>query len=320
MQPPYIITSDILQLIASISERIGEINATHLNRPAAELRKANRIKTIQSSLEIEGNTLSIEQITAILENKRVLGPQKDILEVKNAIVVYDQLDEFKPHNLPSLLKAHKILMAGLIASPGKIRTKSVGIVKGAKVTHIAPPGQMVKSLLNDLFKYLKSSKDLALIKSCVFHYEFEFIHPFMDGNGRMGRLWQTVILKEQYPIFEFLPIETIIKKKQLLYYKALSLSDKSGSSTIFIEFMLQVIHDSLEELLYTQNISLTATDRISTFKASIGNHIFTRKDYLRDYKEISPATASRDLKDAVEKKILKKTGDKKTTTYQFYQL
>lgn len=317
MTPPYQITNRVLELIASISEKIGEVNATHLQKAPATLRKTNRIKTIQSSLEIEGNTLSVEQITDIINNKRVLAPQKDILEVKNAILLYDGLNKFKPKSLPSFLEAHKILMTGLVAAPGKIRSKAVGIVKGAKITHVAPPGTMVKALLNELFSYLKNGKDLILIKSCVFHYEIEFIHPFVDGNGRMGRFWQTVLLKEQYPVFEYLPIETVVKKRQVDYYKALSISDKSGHSTPFIEFMLAVIEESLEELLLNQNTSVTAVDRISLFKQKIGNSSFSRKDYLRDNKDISSATASRDLKEAVEKKVLKKSGDRSITVYKF---
>jgi Fic family protein len=317
MIPPYQITTKALELIVSISEKIGEINATHLQKVPATLRKTNRIKTIQSSLEIEGNTLSVEQITDILNNKRVLAPQKDILEVKNAILLYDALNKFKPNSLHSFLEAHKVLMTGLITNPGKIRSKAVGIIKGSKITHVAPPGTMVKALLNELFNYLKNGKDLILIKSCVFHYEIEFIHPFVDGNGRMGRFWQTVILKEQYPVFEYLPIEAVVKKRQVDYYKALSISDKSRHSTPFIEFMLAVIEESLEELLSNQNTTITATDRISLFKQKIGNSSFSRKDYLREYKDISNATASRDLKEAVEKKMLKKTGDKRVTVYKF---
>jgi Fic family protein len=318
MQPPYKITNKILELIASISEKIGEVNAVHLNKPPAELRKTNRIKTIQSSLGIEGNTLSFEQITAILENKRVLGPKKDILEVKNAITVYDKLNEFKSSSLPSFLKAHKVLMEGLIDSAGKIRRKGVGVVKGSEIAHLAPDGEMAKPLMNDLFGYLKTSKEIPLIKSCVFHYELEFIHPFLDGNGRMGRLWQTIILREYYPVFEYLPVESIIKKRQESYYKALSMSDKTGSSTIFIEFMLKVILNSLEELLTTRTSSLSGIDRINLFRSNIKKDTFTRKDYLRNYKEISPATASRDLRMGVEKRILKKTGDKRNTTYRFH--
>ncbi|MBS0026705.1 Fic family protein [Chitinophaga sp. 22321] len=317
MKPPYQITNEILALIASISEKIGEINATHLQKAPATLRKSNRIKTIQSSLEIEGNTLSVEQITDIINNKRVLAPQKDILEVKNAIALYDDLNQFNPRALNSFLQAHKILMHGLIDAPGKIRTKAVGIVKGSKITHVAPPGEMVKALLNDLFAYLKNGKDLVLIKSCVFHYEIEFIHPFIDGNGRMGRFWQTLILKEQYPLFEYLPIETVVKRRQIDYYKALSISDKSGHSTPFIEFMLAVIEESLEELLTSQNTSVTSVDRISLFKQKIKDAPFTRKDYLRENKDISSATASRDLKEAIEKKLLNKTGDKRVTVYNF---
>jgi Fic family protein len=243
MKPPYQITNKIVGLIASISEKIGEVNSAHLYRPPTELRKRNRIKTIQSSLEIEGNTLSIEQITAILENKKVIAPKKDILEVKNAIIVYDRLADYKPYNLTSFCKAHEILMKGLVNNPGSIRSKSVGIIKGSVITHIAPPGNIVRSLLKDLFDYLKKDKDLLLIKSCVFHYEVEFIHPFMDGNGRMGRLWQTVLLRQYSPVFEFLPVESLIKAKQLDYYKILGESDNQGDSTGFIEFMFQIRSD-----------------------------------------------------------------------------
>jgi Fic family protein len=317
MKPPYEITSKTLKLIVSISEKIGEVNAAHLNKPPTELRKRNRIKTIQSSLEIEGNALTIEQITDLLENKRILAPQNDILEVKNAINVYNQINKFKVYDLKSLCKAHEILMKDLIEKPGKLRTTSVGIVKGSNIAHIAPPGEMVYSLMNDLFKYLKNDDDLILIKSCVFHYEFEFIHPFLDGNGRMGRLWQTMILKEHAPIFEFLPIETLVKEKQQDYYNVLGKSDNQGSSTLFIEFMLEIIKDALEDLLKIQNISLTNNDRILNFKEIIGTKEFSRQDYLRAYKNISAATASRDLKIAVDNKTIEKQGDKRTTKYRY---
>lgn len=317
MKPPYEITNRILNLIASVSEKIGEVNAAHLNKPPTELRKRNRIKTIQSSLEIEGNTLTVEQITAILENKRIIAPQKDIVEVKNAIRVYNQLNKFKVYELKSLCNAHEILMKDLIENPGKLRTSSVGIIKGSDIAHIAPPGEMVNSLMTDLFKYLKNDDDLMLIKSCVFHYEFEFIHPFSDGNGRMGRLWQTMILKEHSPVFEFLPIESLIKARQQDYYNVLGKSDNQGSSTLFIEFMLEIIKDALEDLLKVQNFSLTNNDRISNFKEIIGTNEFSRQDYLRAFKNISQATASRDLKVAVDDGVIEKFGDKRTTKYRF---
>ena len=317
MKPPYQITEKILKLVVSISEGLGEINATYLYKPPTELRKKNRIKTIQSSLEIEGNTLTEEQITAILDDKRVIAPQKDILEVKNAIKVYEQLRTFNPNNLSDLEKAHAILMQDLLKDAGKLRTKNVGIVKGSKVAHLAPGGAMVKGLMNELFNYPKTGNDVLLIKSCVFHYEFEFIHPFLDGNGRMGRLWQTLILMQEYPVFEFLPVESLIKENQEDYYKVLSMSDKSGHSTPFIEFMLNIILQALENLLKTQNRTLTTQDRIELYKDIIKENLFSRKDYLQNFKEISQATASRDLKWAVEQQILSKTGDKRITKYQF---
>ncbi|MEZ4938570.1 MAG: Fic family protein [Crocinitomicaceae bacterium] len=317
MKPPYNLTGKILKLVASISEKIGEVNSSHLNKPPTELRKKNRIKTIHSSLEIEGNTLTIEQITAIIENKRILGPQKDILEVRNAIELYDQLDNLDPYSFDSFCKAHGILMKDLVDSPGRLRSKSVGIVKGEELAHVAPSSEMIKPLLNDLFAYLKKDEDLLLIKSCVFHYEMEFIHPFIDGNGRMGRLWQTMILKEANPVFEYLPIETLIKKRQEKYYEALSKSDRSGESTFFIEFMLEIILESLEELLSHQNLNLTNIDRINIFQSEIKEAHFTRKEYLRKFKEISTATASRDLKFAVDQGIIVKSGDKNRTNYYF---
>lgn len=319
MKPPYQITEEILKLVVAISERLGEINAIHLYKPPAELRKKNRIKTIQSSLEIEGNTLSEAQITALLNNKRIIAPQKDILEVKNAIEVYSLLQEFDPNSLKDLEKAHAILMKGLIEDAGKLRTKNVGIVKGSKVTHVAPSGTLIKGLMNDLFAYLKKDKEILLIKSCVFHYEFEFIHPFPDGNGRMGRLWQTLILMQKYPVFEYLPVESLIKQNQEAYYEALSLSDKSGHSTVFIEFMLKIILKALENLLNTQNRTLTTEDRIDLFRTIINETEFSRKEYLASFKNISQATASRDLKWAVTQGILTRTGDKRLARYQFSQ-
>lgn len=317
MKPPYQITDTIMQMVATISERIGAINAAHLYKPPTELRKKNRIKTIKFSLEIEGNTLSEEQITALLDNKRVFAPQKDIVEVQNAIKVYDQLHNINPLQMKDMEKAHAILMNGLIEQPGRMRTKNVGIVKGSKVAHMAPDGSMVNGLMKDLFRYLKNDTDLILIKSCVFHYEFEFIHPFMDGNGRMGRLWQTLILMQQYPVFEYIPIEQLIKQQQDQYYGKLSESDKKGHSTPFIEFMLQIMVQALDNLLQTQPTTLLAADRIELFRKKAGNNLFSRKDYLICFKNISAPTASRDLKWAVTQGILIKSGTHRLAEYQF---
>jgi Fic family protein len=315
MKPPYEITAEILKYITSISEKIGEVNAKYLIKTNPTLRKQNQIKTIHSSLSIEGNTLTEEQITAILENKRVVGPEKDILEVLNALEVYKNINKLKPERENDFLKAHKLLLQKLIKEPGKYRNQSVGIVKGSKVEHIAPPHENVPYLMKNLFEYLKDKNELTLIKSCVFHYEMEFIHPFLDGNGRMGRLWQTLILLQDYPIYEFLPFETLISKNQNDYYNALSLSDKEGKSTKFIEYMLKIIERSLEELLQNSTKKLTDKDRILIFLENCTSD-FTRKDYMNYFKDISSATASRDLKNAVESGLISKLGDKKTTTYK----
>ncbi len=314
MKPPYDITPRVLKLISSISEKIGEVNATYLSKQSPQLRKQNRIKTIQSSLQIEGNTLTTQQITALIEKKRVVGPKKDVLEVLNAIEVYDELTSYKPHSEKVFFKAHAVLMKGLLDPVGKYRNQSVGIVKGDKLEHLAPPFQNVPYLMKELFGYLIDDDELTLIKSCVFHYEMEFIHPFLDGNGRMGRLWQTVILLQDFPVFEFLPFEKLISETQIDYYQSLSLSDKLGKSTPFIEYMLGVIDKSLAELLnYTQRI-LKDTDRLEYFLAQ-GFTDFSRKDYMRVFKDIASATASRDLKKGIKMNLFESSGKLNKTRY-----
>lgn len=314
MRPPYDITPSILKRISSIAEKIGEVNARYLSKQSPQLRKQNRIKTIQSSLQIEGNTLTTEQITALIENKRVLGPKKDVTEVQNAIQVYDELTTYKPHSEKAFLKAHAALMKDLIDPVGKYRNQGVGIVKGEKLEHVGPPFQNVPYLMKDLFAYLKDADELTLIKSCVFHYEMEFIHPFLDGNGRMGRLWQTVILLQDFPVFEFLPFEKLISETQNAYYQSLSESDKLGKSTPFIEYMLGVIDESLAELLnYTQRI-LKDVDRLAYFLGQ-GFTAFSRKDYMRVFKDISTATASRDLKKGLELNLFESSGELNKTRY-----
>lgn len=314
MKPPYEITYSILSLSNSISQKLGQINAKYLDKPSPRLRKENRIKTIHSSLVIEGNTLSIEQITAILDNKRVIGPEKDIREVMNAKEVYEQIKSFDPHSSESFLQAHKLLMSDLIQTPGTYRNREVGIVSGQQIRHLAPPASNVPYLMKDLFAYLQVEKEIGLIKSCVFHYEMEFIHPFLDGNGRMGRLWQTLILMEEYPLFEFVPFETMIHQTQSDYYAALSQSDKSGNSTPFIEYMLNVINLSLDDLLGKTGNQMVTEDRLSYF-SEVATKPFTRKDYMTVFKELSTATASRDLKSGVDLNYFQKKGDKKNTVY-----
>lgn len=314
MKPPYEITDLILHLISDVSNKIGALQGNVLVRESPKLRKQNQIKTIHASLKIEGNTLSEEQVTAVLENKRVLGPEKDIKEVVNALAVYQQLKNYSYKSEKDFLKVHQLLMQGLVESPGKYRTKGVGIVKGKQVAHMAPPYHQVKPLMGNLFRYLNDKKELALIKSCVFHYEMEFIHPFIDGNGRMGRLWQTLILMSEYPVFEFLPFETLISQTQNEYYNSLAMCDKLGKSTIFIEYMLGVIDKSLSSLLDYNNRIFKDLDRLEYF-IKLGVKEFTRKDYMNTFKDLSSATASRDLKKGLELKLFESVGIHNKTKY-----
>ncbi|AUC83261.1 Fic family protein [Lacinutrix sp. Bg11-31] len=313
-KPPYTITSKILKLITSISEKIGAINANYINKPSPTLRKQNKIRTIHSSLKIEGNTLSEIQITALLENKKVVGPKKDVEEVLNAIAVYNNLAHYKPNSEVSFLKAHKQLMKGLVSKAGTYRTESVGIAKNNTIEHIAPPFSNVPFLIKNLFEYLKNDDEIALIKCCVFHYELEFIHPFLDGNGRMGRLWQTIILMHKYPVFAYLPFETAISENQESYYNVLGECDKLGNSTKFIEYMLDIINTSIDTLLDFNSKIFSAEDRLQHF-LSVNKKTFSRKDYMSVFKDISSATASRDLKKGIEIKYFIKTGEKNKTRY-----
>ncbi|RTK96447.1 MAG: Fic family protein [Neisseriaceae bacterium] len=245
-QPPFTITTDILNLVADISQQVGRLDASALNS-SPQLRKQNRIKTITGTLAIEGNTLTEEQITAIVEGKPVLGSVRELAEVKGAIAAYDALPTFRPGNLRDLLAAHGLMMSDILVNAGAFRTKAVGIHKGNVVHHVAPPAHQVSGLMAELTQWLTQSKDHPLITSSVFHYEFEFIHPFSDGNGRMGRLWQTLILSRWHPLFLSLPLESVIKDNQQQYYQALEQADQQANSTPFVHFMLSVIAETLAQ-------------------------------------------------------------------------
>ena len=251
--PPFTISAKIIDLISRISERIGEINSLESSPRNVQLRKGNRIKTIHSSLAIENNSLNLEQITAIIDGKRVLGAPNEIQEVKNAVQAYDLLLSLDSTNEKDLLRAHSLMMSDLVSRNGKYRMDGVGIFDGTEVVHIAPPADRVPALMADLFDWLKNSDTHPLVKSCVFHYEFEFIHPFQDGNGRMGRFWQTVILKDWKDVFSWIPVETLIKENQAEYYNALNVSDTNADSTLFIEFMLSLILRTIDEIIANEN-------------------------------------------------------------------
>ena len=248
--PPYDITEEMLELTSEIMELLGELKNVNELEKLPRLRRVSRIKSIHSSLAIENNTLSLKQVTDVIEGKRVLAPEDDIVAVKNAFEVYKNLDKFNPFSVVDLVKAHGVMMKGLVEEAGKIRTSSVGVInQKGKVIHVAPPAHMVSDLLKQLFAWMNDNKTHMLIKSSIFHYEFEFIHPFRDGNGRMGRLWQTALLSSWKPIFRWIPIESIIKDNQEEYYRAIKLSTAEGKSNTFIVFMLGVIKSALKDII-----------------------------------------------------------------------
>ena len=247
-QPPFNITPEMLHLISGISEQVGIINARlGENVPSPILRKKNQIRTIHSSLAIENNTLSLKQVTDIIDGKRVLGAPDEIQEVKNAIEAYRLMPQLDAFNEKDLLKAHELMMKDLVKQAGHYRQEGVGVFDGnGNCLHMAPPADRVPQLMGDLFHWVKTTKEHPLIHSCVFHYEFEFIHPFVDGNGRMGRFWQTMLLSRWKGIFAWLPVETIVKEHQQEYYNVIAQSDAAGESTKFVEFMLKCLLDAME--------------------------------------------------------------------------
>ena len=251
-QPPFQITPVILTLVADISEQLGRWSAVldHVDEALVpELRRGNRLRTIQASLAIEHNSLSLEQVTAVLEGKRVLGLPREIQEVRNAFAAYEQLPSFQPYKLKHVLTAHGQLMLGLVDDAGQWRHSGVGIYRDKQLMHMAPPASQVPRLMGDLLAWLETMPVHPLVASCVFHYEFEFIHPFSDGNGRMGRLWQTLILSQWKAELAYLPVETVIRHQQAQYYAALSAADKASDATGFVEYMLKALLSAMQEVV-----------------------------------------------------------------------
>ena len=320
-QPPFKITSKVIDYISRISEKIGEINSLENSPHQVKLRKENRIKTIHSSLAIENNSLTIEQITAIIDGKRVLGSPNEIQEVKNAVQTYELLLKLNPYDEKDLLKAHSLMMQDLVSNNGKYRNEGVGIFDGNQVVHLAPPADRVPLLMADLFNWLKTSDVHPLIKSCVFHYEFEFIHPFQDGNGRMGRLWQTVILKEWKEVFAWIPVETLIKENQSEYYNALNSSDKEADSSSFIEFMLSLLLKTIEEIIETEKkvtakVSVKVTVNQQKILDVIKENPFVTQEELAQIFGLSRKSIIQNMKKLQENGLLKRVGADKNGRWE----
>lgn len=318
MKPPFSISPAALKNIALIERLLGNVDSLEHPRPKPQLRKANRVRTIQGSLAIEGNTLDLDQVTALVEGKRIIGKKSEIREVLNAIQVYDQLSTFHPGSERSLLKAHQLMMSGLVENAGRWRRGGVGIMKGSAIAHVAPPAARVPGLMKALLGFIKTDESHPLIKAAVFHYEMEFIHPFSDGNGRVGRFWHSLLLYHYHPVFEFTPVESLIKERQQEYYRVLAACDGAGHSTAFVEFALEVVQQALSDLVTNiEPETATTESRLLRAREQLGRNLFTRKDYLRLHKSISTATASRDLKEGVKAGMLVKTGERALTVYRY---
>lgn len=325
-QPPFIITNKIVDLIANISELIGHISVTNELSNNPKLRRANRIKTIQASLAIENNSLSLEQVTAILNGKRILGKPVEIKEVKNAYEAYEHLLTYDPYKIEDLLKAHKILMADLVNNYGAFRNSGVGIFNGKQVVHMAPPANIVPELIRNLIYWYKNSTVHPLIKSAVFHYEFEFIHPFADGNGRMGRLWHTLLLTKWKSILAWVPVETLVKERQEEYYTVLGIADKNADSTCFIEFMLQALYDMLMQISQsdydTDHVSDQENDYVKRLLTVLnGKELSITEIMLQLGLKHKPTFRKNYLNPALEKGLIERTiPDKPKSKNQKYRI
>jgi len=267
--PPLTLNPALLNRVAAIAEALGRWSARQDSQPSPRLRRENRIHTIQASLAIEQNSLSLEQVTALFDGQRVLGPARDIQEVRNAIAAYDALPRWNPANPQHLLEAHGLLMAGLIDAPGRFRSGGVGIYRGDELVHMAPPASRVPALVSDLLAWLAASAWHPLLVSCVAHYELEFIHPFADGNGRLGRLWQTLILSRWNPLLAWLPIEEVIRSRQQGYYESLGQADQLGDLEPFVAYQLEAIHDALRSEIGSEKGSEIKAEPLSAIDLAI---------------------------------------------------
>ena len=315
-KPPFHMTDKMTSLIAEISEQVGRITVLQEGTISPHLRRENRIRTIHSSLAIEHNSLSLEQVTAILDGKRVLGNPNEIKEVQNAYEAYELMLRLNPASVDDLLKAHKLMMNGLVSENGRFRSGGVGVFDGEVLIHMAPPAEFVPEHIQNLFAWYQKSELHPLIKSAIFHYEFEFIHPFADGNGRMGRMWHSLLLGKWKEMFFWLPIEELIQSRQKEYYDALGAADKQADSAGFVELILEIIRDSLTEITVigrsTDQDSDQVTDQdktpIERILSVLGDETLSATDLMeRLGLSHKPTFRKNYLNPALEQKLIERT-------------
>jgi Fic family protein len=298
---------------------VGHIEGLPSAVPQPKLRRRNRIRTVHATLAIEDAGTDEGGVTALLDGKRVLGVRSEVREVLNAIAAYERVPALDPARVPDLRAAHALLMAGLIPDAGRFRRGGVGVVRGSRIAHVAPPASQVERLVAELLGYVTRDREThLLLKAAVVHYELEFIHPFMDGNGRLGRLWQHRILLDVHPVFEHVPVESVVHARQEAYYAALGASDRAGDATPFLAFALDATRDALEELVAELRPgTITSSDRLEQARQAFAQREFSRADYARLFPALSMPTASRDLRAGVDARMLHRKGDKATARYRF---
>ena len=323
-KPPFEITNTIIDSLAEIAELVGRLTSTDKLSDNHTLSRKNRIRTIYGSLDIEQNTLSLEQVTAVLNGHHVIAPPKDVAEVQNAYEIYECMETLDPYSIDALLLAHGVMMRGLVSEAGEFRSGSVGVVdQQGHILHLGTLPRYVPNLIAELLGWVRDSDVHMLIRSCVFHYEFELIHPFSDGNGRVGRLWHTLLLSKWNPIFAWLPVESIIHDRQREYYQAINESNDAGESTVFIEFMLSAIKASLiDAIKLSDEVSDGSVDkktaRWQAIKRFLERNEFIMNQDVREMCGVSAATANRILAGFVEDGKLTKFQKAGHWVYQFY--
>lgn len=326
--PPFHITDKIINILAEISEQLGRINTSRHGVVSPKLRRQNRIRTIHSSLAIEQNSLSLEQVTAILNGKRVLGHPDEIREVRNAYTAYELMLKLNTFSIKDMLAAHRAMMECLIAESGKFRSGGVGVFNGKALVHMAPPPELVQGQIKELIQWYKKSDMHPLLKSAVFHYEFEFIHPFADGNGRIGRMWHSLLLGKWNDLFFYLPVEDLIRAHQKEYYDRLGRADKEADSSGFVEFMLKIIRDSLRELdaeASTDQVSDQDVDQdeptVKKLLYALGNETLSASELMQRLGlSHKPTFRKNYLRPAMERGLIEATlPDKPTSRYQKYR-